>query len=124
MAARVLNDRFVNRSRKPGHNMETDIAMEHTIKPPKVLINGMGANKTQKAVQRVTCSVGGVQCICQSYDRNSDLSHLIQLHTPEKQLKLMNSAWSKTSKTASPSKLYLVDVMPLSATSRAVQHFL
>ena len=74
MAARVLNDRFVNPSRKPGHNMETDIAMDHTIKAPKVLINGMGANKTQKAVQRVTCSVGGVQSICQSYDRNSGVT--------------------------------------------------
>ena len=74
MAARVLNDRFVNPSGKPGHNMETDIAMEHTIKATKVLINGMGANKTQKAVQRATSSVGGVQCICQSYDKNSDVT--------------------------------------------------
>ncbi len=30
--------------------METEIAMEHTIKAIKVLINGMGANKTQKVV--------------------------------------------------------------------------
>ena len=74
MAARVLNDRFVNLSGKSGHNMETDIAMEHTIKATKVLINGMGANKTQKAVQRATSSVGGVQCICQSYDKNSDVT--------------------------------------------------
>ena len=74
MAARVLDDRFVNPSGKPGHNMETDIAMEHTIKATKVLINGMCANKTQKAVQRATSSVGGVQCICQSYDKYSDVT--------------------------------------------------
>ena len=54
--------------------METDIAMYHTFEATKVLINGMGANKTQKAVQRATSSVGGVQCICQSYDKNSDVT--------------------------------------------------
>lgn len=74
MAARVINDRFVNPSGKPGHNMETDIAMEHTIKGTKVLINGMGANKTQKAVKRATSSLGGVRCICHSYDKNSDIT--------------------------------------------------
>ena len=74
MAARVIYGRFTNPSGKPGHNMETDIAMEHTIKGTKVLINGMGANKTQKAVQRATSSVGGVQCICHSYDKCSNVT--------------------------------------------------
>ena len=50
MAARVIYGRFSNPNGKPSHNMETDIPMEHTIKETKVLINGMGANKTQKAV--------------------------------------------------------------------------
>lgn len=74
MAARVTHGRFANPSGKPGHNMETDIAMEHTIKATKVLINGMGANKTQKAVLRATSSVGGVQCICHSYDKSSNVT--------------------------------------------------
>ena len=74
MAARVIYGRFSNPNGKPGHNMETDIAMEHTIKGTKVLINGMGANKTQKAVQRATSSVGGVHCICHSYDKCSNVT--------------------------------------------------
>ena len=52
MAARVIYGRFSNQNGKPSHNMETDIATEHTMKGTKVLINGMGANKTQKAGQR------------------------------------------------------------------------
>ena len=73
--------RFTNPSGKPGQNMEIDIAVEHTIKGTKVLINGMGANKTQKAVQRATSSVGGVQCICHSYDKCSNVTPNFTAHS-------------------------------------------
>ena len=63
MAVRVIYGRFSNPNGKPSHNMETDIAIEHTMKGTKVLINGMGANKTQKAGQRVRISVGEVHYI-------------------------------------------------------------
>ena len=65
MAARVIYGRFSNPNGKPSHNvnMETDIAMEHTTNGTKVLINGMGANKTQKAGQRARISVGEVHYI-------------------------------------------------------------
>jgi len=73
MATRVIYGRFSNTNGKPSHNMETDIAMEHTIKGTKVLINGMSANKTQEPIQR-TSSVGAVHCICHSYDKCSNVT--------------------------------------------------
>ena len=115
MAARVLNDRFVNLSGKSGHNMETDIAMGTPSKQQRFLSMAWVPIKPRRQCR-------GRQAQWEEYNAYANhmtrtlMSHLIELHTPEKQLKLMNSAWSKTSATCSPSELYLADVMPLSAT--------
>ena len=57
MAKRVVYGRFFNTAGKQGRNIESDLAMEHTIKATKNLVNAMGAKKKKKAVQRATRAV-------------------------------------------------------------------
>ena len=80
LATRVTYGRFVNTARKKGHNLETDLAMEHTIKSTKNLINAMGANKTEASVQRATRAVSGVQQIVHSYDACSNVTPASTAH--------------------------------------------
>ena len=80
LATRVTYGRFVNTARKKGRNLETDLAMEHTIKSTKNLINAMGANKTEASVQRATRAVSGVQQIVHSYDACSNVTPASTAH--------------------------------------------
>ena len=82
MGKRVVYGRFFNTAGKQlGRNIEIDLAMEHTIKATKNLVNAMGANKTKKAVQRATRAVGGVQEIVHSYDKCSGVVPSSTAHT-------------------------------------------
>ena len=59
---------FVNMHGLPGHNVSADLNMEHLNNEIKVAIEGLGANKSEKAIKRAAEAVGAVSKVLNSYD--------------------------------------------------------
>lgn len=68
MQLRILEGSFTNKHGGVGANVETDLIMEHSIRNRKDLIKGLGANKTEKAIQRVTMAADTVVDVCKSFN--------------------------------------------------------
>lgn len=51
---RVLEGSFVNIYGGKGQNVESDLVQEHSVCNQKSLIKTLGANKTERAISRVT----------------------------------------------------------------------
>ena len=69
MSLRVLEGAFVNARGGQGENTEADLVMEHSICNRKELIRGLGANKTDQAVLRVTQSADAIEQLVQTFDQ-------------------------------------------------------
>ena len=67
LAEQVKWSRFVNTHGLPGHNVSCDLHMEHMNKLVKVAIEGLGANKTKKAIERVAKAIGVLSDTTESY---------------------------------------------------------
>lgn len=52
----------------PGHNISCDLHMEHINRLVKVSIEGLGANKSEKAITRVGRAVGVLASAIHTYD--------------------------------------------------------
>ena len=52
-AQQLLNSRFINTCGIVGHNIESDLHMEHLNRLCKDAVQGLGANKMEKAISRV-----------------------------------------------------------------------
>ena len=68
MRLRILEGSFTNKHGGVGANVETDLIMEHSFRNRKYLIKGLGANKTEKAIQRVTMAADTVVDVCKSFN--------------------------------------------------------
>ena len=68
MKARLLEGSFVNERGGAGCNVETDLAMEHSVRNKKDLIRALGANKTEKAIIRVTLAADIVAEITKNFN--------------------------------------------------------
>ncbi len=96
LAEQVKWCRFVNVHGKPGRNISCDLHMEHLNRIVKTAIEGLGANKTEKAVVRAGKCVGKFGKILYAYDKQAGVaavsgkhskpSHLKDLHEIVKQL--------------------------------------
>ena len=91
MLLRILEGSFTNKHGGVGANVETDLIMEHSIRNRKYLIKGLGANKTEKAIQRDTMAVDTVVDVCKSFNtalkvqrRSGKHSTIIQTADEEK----------------------------------------
>lgn len=62
--------RFINVHGLPGHNISADLLMEHMNRIVKTTIDGLGANKTEKAIVRAGRSVGSFSKVLESYDKD------------------------------------------------------
>lgn len=74
LAEQLKWSRFVNVHGLPGHNISCDLHMEHLNHLVKVAIEGLGANKSQKAIIRVGKAVGSLATIIDSFDREVGVS--------------------------------------------------
>ncbi len=68
LCEQVKWSRFINVHGLPGHNVSADLHMEHLNKEVKVAIEGLGANKSHKAIKRAAKSVGTLSQVLDSYD--------------------------------------------------------
>lgn len=67
---RVLEGSFVNTKGGKGHNVESDLAQEHSVCNQKTLIKSLVANKSEKSIKRVTGAADTIAEICTKFDDN------------------------------------------------------
>ncbi len=60
LAAQLKWSRFINVHRKPGHNISCDLHMEHLNRIVMTAIEGLGANKSKKAIVMAGRAVGSL----------------------------------------------------------------
>ena len=75
LAHQVVWNRFVNVRGGAGKNIPCDLHNEHVNKQLKYIIQNMGPNFTEKALQRAARSVSTLQTICERFDREYAVPH-------------------------------------------------
>lgn len=73
MAERTINGRFVNWKGTKAGNCANDLKQEHLVKFTKMLIRGMGAQKTTKAMSRATTAASGLTEIVEQFDDTTNI---------------------------------------------------
>lgn len=68
LAEQLKWSKFVNTSGLPGHNISCDLHNEHLNRLVKVAIEGLGANKSKKAIIRVAKAIGILSKVTDSFD--------------------------------------------------------
>ena len=68
LAEQLKWSRFVNVHGRPGLNISCDLHMEHLNRMAKISIDGLGANKSGKAIRRVGKAIGTVSSSLENYD--------------------------------------------------------
>lgn len=69
VAEQLQWSRFINVRGLPGHNISCDLHMEHINRLVKVAIDGLGANKSKKAIKRAgKAAIGVLSEAMESYD--------------------------------------------------------
>ena len=63
----------VNWSGSEGENVEIDLFQENQNKDMKAMIKAMGANKSEKAINRASKAAGGVKKIVDGYEKQVSL---------------------------------------------------
>ena len=64
----LIWSRFVNVHGIPGKNIPADLFMEHLNRLCKTAVENLGANKTEKAIQRVGKVIGVLEKVITNYD--------------------------------------------------------
>ncbi|KAJ8299422.1 hypothetical protein KUTeg_023482 [Tegillarca granosa] len=78
---RVLEGSFINLKGGIGNNIEADLVQEHSVREQKVLIKGLGANKSENAISVVTAAASAVTRICNQFDETFSVSKVSTRHT-------------------------------------------
>ena len=81
LAHQVLWDRFVNTRGGPGRNIPCDLYNEHIVRLVKGVISSMGANLTEKALQRAARSVSTLHSVCKQFDSESNVPIKTSTHS-------------------------------------------
>lgn len=69
LAEQLKWSRFINVHGLPGHNISCDLHLEHLNRLVKTAIEGLGGNKTEKAIIRVGRSIGKLATTMENYDK-------------------------------------------------------
>ena len=69
----LLWGRFINVHGLPARNIPSDLLMEHFNRLCKETLNGLGANKTEKALVRVGKALGALDSVQKNYDDDNDI---------------------------------------------------
>lgn len=82
MRLRILESTFINSSKGgKGNNVEADLVQEHSVRNRKDLIRNLGANKSEKAMKRVTNAAAGVATITHQVDKILQIQTTSARHT-------------------------------------------
>ncbi len=81
LSLRVLESSFINMKGGAGNNVESDLVQEHSVRNRKDLIRNLGANKTDKAMKRVTNAADAIATIVHNVDRALNISIQNSRHT-------------------------------------------
>ena len=73
-AMQLKYSRFINIHGRPGCNVPCDLYMEHINRLVKICIQHLGANKTERAIQRIGRCIGPIDEILYSYDEENGVS--------------------------------------------------
>ena len=87
LAEQLKWSRFVNVHGLPGNNISSDLHMEHLNKLVKVSIEGLGANKSKKTIQRVAMAMGVLSKTTGSFDDEVGVVLPNGKHSEQSQLK-------------------------------------
>lgn len=80
-AHQVIWHRFVNTKGGIGNNIPCDLYNEHVNKQVKYIIQNMGPNLTETALQRAARSVSSLESVCAHYDAHTGVPHGTSAHT-------------------------------------------
>ena len=69
LAEQLKWSRFVNTHGLPGHNISCDLHIEYLNRVAKTAIEGLGANKSEKAIKRVGKAIGTLTDSLDNYDK-------------------------------------------------------
>lgn len=86
LAEQVKWSRFVNVRGQPGRNISCDLHMEH-LNRVGTAIEGLGANKTEKAIVRAGKCVGKFEKILDVYDQQTGVAAVSVKHSKPSHLK-------------------------------------
>ena len=89
-AHQLIWGRFINVHGRPGHNIPSDLFMEHLNRICKMAVQGLGANKTANALQRVSKAVGILDEVMKKYDEDNAVREKLGKHTTSSYTKDMN----------------------------------
>ena len=87
LAEQVKWCRFINVHGQPGGNISCDLHMEHLNRVIKTAIEGLGANKTEKAIVRAGKCVGKFGKIVDAYDQQAGVAAVSGKHSKPSHLK-------------------------------------
>ena len=80
LAEQVKWSRFINVHGLPGHSISCDLHMEHLNRVAKIAIDGLGANKSQKAIKRIGKAIGTVSLSIENFDAISNVPAVSGAH--------------------------------------------
>ena len=81
MAMQLKWSRTINVHGRPGKNIPGDLHMEHLNRECKEAISGLGANITEKSIQRIGKCLGRVKSTLQQYDSVNEVKQESGHHT-------------------------------------------
>lgn len=76
----LLYSRFVNVHGREGHNISSDLHMEHMNRTTKETLEHLGANKTEKAIVRSSKCAHSVMLVMQNFDEHLGIRSLSGAH--------------------------------------------
>jgi len=93
MAHRLTWGRFVNWTGGQGKNIECDTAQEICNRTCKSVVQGMGANKTDKALLRASKAAAGVEEVVSNFDTSTKIHKSSRNHSHVNQHKTIFWWW-------------------------------
>lgn len=73
LSAQLLWSRFINVHGRAGKNIAGDLHMEHLNKIAKEAIRFQGANKTEKAIERIGRAIGTLSPVLENFDSHNNV---------------------------------------------------
>jgi L1 cell adhesion molecule like protein len=81
LAEQLKWSRFINTQSLLGHNISCDLHMEHLNRQAKIAIDGLGANKSQKAIQRTGKAIGTLTSALDKFDMANSVAGVSGHHS-------------------------------------------
>ena len=99
LAEQLKWSRFINTHGTIGHNISCDLHMEHLNKVAKVAIDGLGANKSEKAITRVGKAIGTMTSTIDNFDTVNKVPAESGAHSKKSSEKDLNKVISQLVKS-------------------------